>query len=60
MKEIREVRVGIIGAGQISHRHMNIYSNIQMRARQLGFTAKVVAVAEIDQDVLKLGRAVRA
>ena len=27
MKEIREVRVGIIGAGQISHRHMNIYSN---------------------------------
>jgi predicted dehydrogenase len=53
MKEIREVRVGIIGAGQISHRHMNIYSNIQMRARQLGFTAKVVAVAEIDLRRLK-------
>ena len=45
---MKEVRVAIIGGGMISHRHMVIYSNIQRRAAELGFTAKVVALAEID------------
>jgi len=45
---MKEVRVGIIGGGMISERHMVIYSNIQRRAAELGFTAKVVACAEID------------
>ena len=45
---MKEVRVAIIGGGMISHRHMVIYSNIQRRAAELGFTAKVVACAEID------------
>ena len=45
---MKEIRVGIIGGGMISHRHMVIYSNIQRRAAELGFTAKVVACAEID------------
>lgn len=45
---MKEVRVGIIGGGMISHRHMIIYSNIQRRAAELGFTAKVVACCEID------------
>ena len=44
---MKEIRVGIIGCGGISHRHMMIYSNIQKRAQQIGFTAKVVAAAEI-------------
>ena len=43
---IREIRVAMIGAGVISHRHMTIYENIQKNAAKLGFTAKVVAVAE--------------
>ena len=47
---MKEVRVAIIGGGMISERHMVIYSNIQRRAAELGFTAKVVACAEIDDD----------
>lgn len=50
---MKEVRVGIIGGGMISHRHMVIYSNIQRNAELLGFTAKVVAVAEVNPAVLK-------
>ena len=45
---MQEVRVAIIGCGVISHRHMTIYENLRRRAFQLGFSAKVVAVAEID------------
>ena len=37
----------------ISHRHMMIYSTIQRRAAELGFTAKVVACCEIDPQRLK-------
>ncbi len=44
---MKEIRVGIIGGGMISHRHMVIYENIRKNAELLGFTAKVVAVAEI-------------
>lgn len=50
---MREVRVAMIGAGVISHRHMTIYENIQKNAEKLGFTAKVVAVAELDEKKLK-------
>lgn len=50
---IREIRVAMIGAGVISHRHMTIYENIQKNAEKLGFTAKVVAIAEIDEAKLK-------
>ena len=50
---MKEVRVGIIGGGMISHRHMVIYSNIQRLAPQLGFTAKVVACAENNAGRLK-------
>ena len=50
---MKEVRVAIIGAGTISHRHMNIYAHIQQHAAQLGFTAKVVACAEIIPERLK-------
>lgn len=50
---MKEIRVGIIGGGMISHRHMVIYSNIQRRAAELGFTAKVVACAEIDDATRK-------
>lgn len=50
---MREVRVAMIGAGVISHRHMTIYENIQKNAEKLGFTAKVVAVAEIDGKKLR-------
>lgn len=50
---MKEVRVGIIGGGMISHRHMMIYSTIQRRAAELGFTAKVVACSEIDPRRLK-------
>ena len=49
---MKEVRVGIIGTGVISHRHMNIYSSIRQNAESLGFTAKVVAAAEIDEKKL--------
>jgi len=42
---MKEIRVGIIGAGAISHRHMKVYTHIP------GF--KVVAVAEIDEKKLK-------
>ena len=42
---MKEVRVGIIGAGVISHRHMTIYTHIP--------NAKVVAVAEVDPAKLK-------
>lgn len=45
---MREVRVGIIGCGMISHRHMMIYDTIRRRASELGFCAKVVACCEID------------
>lgn len=44
---IQKVRVAIIGAGMISHRHMQIYKNMNTMAEQLGFYAEVVAVAEI-------------
>jgi len=50
---MKEIRVGIIGGGMISHRHMTIYSNIQKHAAELGFTAKVVAISEIDEAKLK-------
>ena len=50
---MKEVRVGIIGCGMISHRHMMIYSNIEMLSQQLGFKAKVVAVAEKNEARLK-------
>ena len=50
---MKTIRVGIIGAGMISHRHMTIYSNIQRHAAELGFTAEVVAVSEIDAAKLK-------
>lgn len=43
----KTVRVGIIGGGMISHRHMQIYKNINERAEELGFRAEIVAVAEI-------------
>ena len=42
---MQEVRVAIIGAGMISHRHMTIYSKMPM--------CRVVAVAEIDAARLK-------
>ena len=45
---MKEVRVAIIGSGAISNRHMTIYENIQRRSGELGFTARVVACAEID------------
>ncbi len=45
---MKEVRVGIIGGGTISHRHMQIYSNIRSKAAEIGFSAKVVACAEIN------------
>jgi predicted dehydrogenase len=50
---MKELRVGMIGCGDISHRHMMIYASIQKRAETLGFTAKVVAVAEVRPDRLK-------
>ncbi len=50
---MKEIRVGIIGGGMISHRHMVIYSNMQRYAEQLGFTAKVVACAEVNESRLK-------
>lgn len=50
---MNEIRVGIIGCGMISHRHMVIYENIQKNAALLGFTAKVVAVAEVIPERLK-------
>lgn len=42
---MKEVRVGIIGAGVISHRHMTIYKKIP--------NVKVVAVCEIDTNKLQ-------
>jgi len=50
---MKEVRVAIIGGGMISHRHMVIYGNINRHAQQLGFKAKVVALAEINGARLK-------
>ena len=50
---MREIRVAMIGAGVISHRHMTIYENIRKNADKLGFTARVVAVAELDQAKLE-------
>ncbi len=50
---MKEVRVAIIGGGMISHRHMTIYENMRKHAAELGFEAKVVAVAEIDEAKLK-------
>ena len=32
---VKTVRVGIIGGGMISHRHMQIYKNINERAEEL-------------------------
>ena len=43
---MKEVRVGIIGAGMISYRHMTIYTHIP--------NAKVVAVSEIDENRLMI------
>lgn len=42
---MKEVRIGIIGAGMISHRHMTVYSHIP--------NAKVVAVSDIDEKKLQ-------
>lgn len=56
---MKEVRVGIIGGGMISHRHMMIYDTIQRRSAELGFTAKVVACCEIIPERLKAWVAVR-
>ena len=53
IKNMKEVRVGIIGGGMISHRHMDIYENIERYVEELGFTAKVVACAEVNPDRLK-------
>lgn len=50
---IQTVRVGIIGGGMISHRHMQIYKNMNERAELLGFRAEVVAIAEIIPDRLE-------
>jgi predicted dehydrogenase len=50
---MKEVRVGIIGGGMISHRHMMIYDTIQRRSAELGFTAKVVACCEVRPERLK-------
>jgi predicted dehydrogenase len=50
---MKEIRVGIIGCGMISHRHMTIYENINRLSKTLGFSAKIVAVAEINQSRLK-------
>lgn len=50
---MKELRVAMIGTGVIAHRHMAIYANIQKNAHLLGFTAKVVAIAEIDAAKLK-------
>lgn len=50
---IQTVRVGIIGGGMISHRHMQIYKNINERAQLLGFRAEVAAIAEIIPERLK-------
>ncbi|MCI8465659.1 MAG: Gfo/Idh/MocA family oxidoreductase [Lachnospiraceae bacterium] len=50
---MKEVRVGIIGAGMISERHMTIYENMNRYAELLGFRAKVVACAEARADRLK-------
>ena len=50
---IQTVRVGIIGGGMISHRHMQIYKNMNEQAELLGFRAEVVAVAEIIPERLK-------
>ena len=44
---MQTVRVGIIGGGMISHRHMQIYKNINDRADSLGFRAEVAALAEL-------------
>lgn len=50
---MKEVRVAIIGLGMISNRHMVVYDEINKRADQLGFRAKVVCGAEIREDVRK-------
>jgi predicted dehydrogenase len=50
---MKEIRVGIIGTGMISHRHMMVYSNIEKLTAALGYKARVVAAAEINADVLK-------
>lgn len=48
---MQEVRVAVIGLGMISHRHMVVYDEINKRAEQLGFRAKVVCGAEIRENV---------
>ena len=53
---MKEVRVGIIGGGMISHRHMVIYENLRSFAKELGFTARVVAIAEVNPQRLKAWR----
>ena len=50
---IKTVRIGIIGGGMISHRHMQIYKNINERAELLGFRAEIAAIAEISPERLK-------
>ncbi len=50
---MQTVRVGIIGAGMISERHMQIYKNMNERADLLGFRAEIVAVSEIIPSRLK-------
>ncbi|MCF0133579.1 MAG: Gfo/Idh/MocA family oxidoreductase [Blautia sp.] len=49
----RTVRVGIVGLGMISHRHMTIYRHINEQADQLGFRVEIAAVAEVIPERLK-------
>jgi len=50
---MKEIRIGIIGTGMISHRHMEINKNIKMLSEQLGFKATVAAVSDIDEARLR-------
>ena len=44
---VKNIRVGIVGLGHISHRHMQIYKHINELAEKLGFRVEIAAVAEI-------------
>ena len=45
---MKELRIGIIGCGMISHRHMTVIENL----KALGYNLKVVAAAEVKKDRL--------
>ncbi len=45
---MKEIRVGIIGTGMISNRHIWTYRNIEKYADILGFKATVAAICDID------------